>query len=207
MSHKKLLVTLPVLSLVLSGFSSNFAQESGGGVGWIGVLIVLILLIPLVWWLMRSSGAKMTEPGHHPAEAHAPHAEPSLVAAEAQSAPPPLESAPAQSSELASSASFAAAAQEAAPPSRAQALGKPDDLTVIEGIGPKISRVLQENGVKSFAELAAAGQDQIEEILQKAGLSNITNPATWPEQAQLAAEGKWDELETLQGQLKGGRRS
>lgn len=206
MSHKHLFVTLPAVSLVVSGFSGKFAQEAGGGPGWIGVLIVLILLIPLVWWLMRSSGAKMTEPGRHPAEAHAPHAETSLAASEAQIAPPPPESAPARSSEPAS-ASFAAAVQEAAPPSRAQVLGKPDDLTVIEGIGPKISRVLQENGIKSFAELATASLDQVEEILQKAGLSNITEPATWPEQAQLAAEGKWDELKTLQGQLKGGRRS
>jgi hypothetical protein len=31
------------------------------------------------------------------------------------------------------------------------------------------------------------------------------NPGTWPKQAKLAADGKWEELETLQKQLKGGK--
>ncbi|HBY69766.1 MAG TPA: 50S ribosomal protein L21, partial [Flavobacteriaceae bacterium] len=29
---------------------------------------------------------------------------------------------------------------------------------------------------------------------------------TWPQQAQLAADGKWDELEKLQDELDGGRK-
>ena len=31
------------------------------------------------------------------------------------------------------------------------------------------------------------------------------DPTTWPQQSALAAEDKWDELNTLQDELKGGK--
>jgi len=31
------------------------------------------------------------------------------------------------------------------------------------------------------------------------------DPGSWPQQAGLAAEGKWDELQTLQDNLDGGK--
>jgi hypothetical protein len=31
------------------------------------------------------------------------------------------------------------------------------------------------------------------------------DPATWPKQAQLAADGQWEALETYQDELKGGK--
>jgi hypothetical protein len=34
----------------------------------------------------------------------------------------------------------------------------------------------------------------------------LAHPATWPEQAALAATGEWEALEALQAKLKGGRR-
>ena len=83
---------------------------------------------------------------------------------------------------------------------------KPDDLKRIEGIGPKISALLQEAGIRNYAQLAAAGVSRLEEILAEAGLSSLAKPATWPEQASLAAAGDWEALETLQNELKGGRR-
>jgi large subunit ribosomal protein L17 len=83
---------------------------------------------------------------------------------------------------------------------------EPEDLAKIEGIGPKITGLLQEAGIKTFAQLAVAGVSQLEAILDKAGPRyQMANPATWPEQARLAAEGKWDELAKLQDSLKGGR--
>jgi predicted flap endonuclease-1-like 5' DNA nuclease len=81
----------------------------------------------------------------------------------------------------------------------------PDDLTKIEGIGLKISSWLKEAGIITFAQLAATPPEKLEEILLNAG-HRITNPGTWPEQAALAAAGKWAEFETLQDNLHGGRR-
>ena len=83
---------------------------------------------------------------------------------------------------------------------------KPDDLKRIEGIGPKISALLQGAEIKTYAQLAAAGVSRLEEILAEAGLSALAKPATWPEQANLAATGDWEALEALQNELKGGRR-
>ena len=82
---------------------------------------------------------------------------------------------------------------------------KSDDLKKIEGIGPKIASVLPEAGITTFAKLAAMESTQIKYVLQAAGV-RIGYPETWPEQAALAAAGKWDELEALQSTLKGGRR-
>jgi predicted flap endonuclease-1-like 5' DNA nuclease len=80
-----------------------------------------------------------------------------------------------------------------------------DDLQRIEGIGPKISRVFQEAGITTFAELAAADVDRLKRILKDAGI-RLAFPGTWPEQASLAAAAKWDALEALQAGLRGGRR-
>lgn len=81
-----------------------------------------------------------------------------------------------------------------------------DDLKKIEGIGPKIADLLTEGGIATFAQLAASTPEAIQEILDKAGSQyNVHNPASWPAQAQLAADGKWDELKTLQDELIGGR--
>lgn len=83
-----------------------------------------------------------------------------------------------------------------------------DDLKKIEGIGPKIADLLNEAGIVSFADLAGSTPEAIQEILDKAGSKfNVHSPATWPAQAQLAADGKWDELKTLQDELIGGRDS
>ncbi len=81
-----------------------------------------------------------------------------------------------------------------------------DDLKKVEGIGPKIASLLNEAGINTFAELAATDADKIREILEAAGSRyRVHDPATWPQQAGLAAEGKWDELQSLQDELKGGR--
>jgi predicted flap endonuclease-1-like 5' DNA nuclease len=81
----------------------------------------------------------------------------------------------------------------------------PDDLQRIEGIGPKISGLLQAAGITTFAQLAAGDVGRLERIVREAGIT-IADPTTWPEQARLAAAGRWDELEVLQEELKGGRR-
>lgn len=84
---------------------------------------------------------------------------------------------------------------------------KGDDLKKVEGIGPKIAEILQEAGVNSYAALAGKSVDDLKEILENAGSRyKMFDPATWPEQAKLAADGKWDDLKELQSQLSGGRR-
>lgn len=80
----------------------------------------------------------------------------------------------------------------------------PDDLTILEGIGPKVASVLNEAGIVSFAQLATANPEQVREVLKKAGLQML-DPQGWIEQARLAAQGDWEGLKRLQSELKGGR--
>lgn len=81
-----------------------------------------------------------------------------------------------------------------------------DDLTKIEGIGPKVNELLQTAGVTTFAALAGASHEQLKGILADAGSRyQMMDPTTWPQQSQLATDGKWDELQVLQDKLDGGR--
>jgi large subunit ribosomal protein L21 len=80
-----------------------------------------------------------------------------------------------------------------------------DDLTKVEGIGPKIAAVLVKNGITTFAALAALEPEAITEMLKASGgRFGMAKPATWPQQAALAAAGKWDEFEQLTKELVGG---
>lgn len=71
-------------------------------------------------------------------------------------------------------------------------------MTIVEGIGPKIAEILVGAGIDTFAKLASTEVSKIEELLAEAGSNyNTAVPTTWPEQAQLAADGKFEELENL----------
>jgi len=84
--------------------------------------------------------------------------------------------------------------------------GKNDDLKKIEGIGPAIEKLLNAEGIFTFAVLAGTSSDRIKEILVAAGSRfGFHDPTTWPNQADLAANGKWDELKKLQDELDGGK--
>ena len=79
-----------------------------------------------------------------------------------------------------------------------------DDLKKIEGIGPKIQEILNASGIITFADLASTTSDKIRKILEDANLK-MHDPTTWPEQATLARDGKWEELQKWQDELNGGK--
>ncbi len=80
-----------------------------------------------------------------------------------------------------------------------------DDLSKIEGVGPKIALVLSSNGITTYAQLAKADPAAVQEMLKKSsGRFNMAKPQTWPQQAELAASGNWDALKKLQDELHGG---
>ncbi|MDV7186271.1 50S ribosomal protein L21 [Lutibacter sp. TH_r2] len=79
---------------------------------------------------------------------------------------------------------------------------KADDLKKIEGIGPKIADTLAAAGIVTFADLAKSEPAKIAEIIADVRGNHVTD--TWPAQAQLATDGKWDELKELQDKLDGG---
>jgi predicted flap endonuclease-1-like 5' DNA nuclease len=91
------------------------------------------------------------------------------------------------------------------PKAKPKAPKKPDDLKVIEGIGPKSEEALNGAGVLTYVKLAGMEPDAIQAILREAEV-RVPYPETWPEQAALAAAGNWEVLENLQDILQGGRR-
>ncbi|MBN1681707.1 MAG: DUF4332 domain-containing protein [Anaerolineae bacterium] len=80
-----------------------------------------------------------------------------------------------------------------------------DDLTQIEGIGPKTQSVLHAAGIHTFQALADATPESLRETLTAAGLKSMA-PDTWPEQAGYIVRGDLAGLQTLQDSMKGGRR-
>ncbi len=80
-----------------------------------------------------------------------------------------------------------------------------DDLTKIEGVGPKAAEALVNAGMGTFADLAKGDSDKIKELLTEASsrMAHL-DPTSWPKQAQMAADGKWDELKEWQDNVKGG---
>ncbi|WP_298782150.1 50S ribosomal protein L21 [uncultured Polaribacter sp.] len=98
-----------------------------------------------------------------------------------------------------------AEAKVEAPKAKKATKTKADDLKKIEGAGPKAAEALVNAGLDTFAKVAKADPAKLSEILTEASsrLSHLVT-TTWPKQAGLAAEGKWDELKELQDRLDGG---
>jgi predicted flap endonuclease-1-like 5' DNA nuclease len=83
---------------------------------------------------------------------------------------------------------------------------KQDDLKVVEGIGPKIEELFKNAGVKTWQALSTATFEECKKVLNDGGdRFKMHNPATWPDQAKLAAEGKFAELKNWQDELDGGK--
>ena len=81
-----------------------------------------------------------------------------------------------------------------------------DDLTKIEGVGPKIAEKLVEAKLATFKALAKASAEDLNKVLENAGKRfAMHDPSTWAQQAALAADEKWDELKKLQDELNGGK--
>ncbi len=81
-----------------------------------------------------------------------------------------------------------------------------DDLTVIEGIGPKIQMLFNQYGIYTYRQLAETDVARMKEILHAAGPQlAMHDPGTWPSQANLAANDQWEALKSIQGFLKGGK--
>ena len=83
---------------------------------------------------------------------------------------------------------------------------KQNDLTAVEGIGPKISGLLQADGITTWRELANTKVERIQGVLDAAGKRyKLADPSSWPKQAEMAADGRWDDLDEYQDFLQGGK--
>ncbi len=86
--------------------------------------------------------------------------------------------------------------------------GLPDNLKIIEGIGPKIEAILKEAGIETWHTLAEVNVENLKGILEKAGSRfRLNDPTSWPEQAKLLSIGEFDKFKKLTDQLIGGKKT
>ena len=76
-----------------------------------------------------------------------------------------------------------------------------EDFSIIEGVGPAVTKLLHSEGIKTFAALAASDVDAMRALL-KSRRNNIADPTTWAQQAQLVVDNDWESLKQLQESLK-----
>ena len=74
-----------------------------------------------------------------------------------------------------------------------------NDLTLIEGIGPKSVEILYNSGIYTFKDLSETSLDSLTQILEQAGSAYLRHGhETWAKQALLAANEEWEALKTWQ---------
>lgn len=155
-------------------------QESTGFLGidwwvWILVGVLLLLLLLIIGFILQN------EPG------------------------PPI---PERESKMYVTAATAARAQPKTEPEQEpepEEASEPDDLSRIEGVGPKVAGLLNDAGITTFAALAETDVDKLNQLLEENELQ-FMEAESWPQQAALAAKGDWNAFEKLTAELKGGRR-
>jgi molybdopterin-containing oxidoreductase family membrane subunit len=193
--------------------------EIGIFLGTIGIFFVLYLLftrvapvvaIAEIKHILKSGGNQYVGPNAAHAHGHADHhddhkvqtnvsfGKEGIIAGANVAATPVVADAPAVKKEVQSkSTDFDAAGNF---------VGQKDDLTKVEGIGPKVQSHLNDAGIYTWAQLANTEVNKIKSILEAQGgiYANMV-PGTWPEQAKMADEGRWDELKKWQDELDGGK--
>jgi predicted flap endonuclease-1-like 5' DNA nuclease len=180
----------------MSSYLFSVMAQSGTGSDWNWFLIFIIVVVVLAIALIiqaRFSQKDAAEFEHHEEGDH--HEEELTPAGIAE---PELE--PEPEVEVEPDTEEAAATPEAVP----EPPTEPDDLKKLEGIGPKVAGLLNENGINTFAQLAETSVEKLDEILDANNL-HMMHPGSWPKQAKLAAAGDWEALEKLQEELQGGR--
>lgn len=80
-----------------------------------------------------------------------------------------------------------------------------DQLTKIEGIGPKIASALVAAGLETFAKLAAATEDQLKRALEASKVRGSASLSTWPKQAEFLAKGDEEGFQAYLATLAAGR--
>jgi predicted flap endonuclease-1-like 5' DNA nuclease len=84
----------------------------------------------------------------------------------------------------------------------APAVGEPDDLLELKGVGPKLATLLNTLGVRRFDQIAAWSEDDIAEVDKHLGnFAGRIRRDRWVEQARLLATGEIAGFESRFGKL------
>jgi predicted flap endonuclease-1-like 5' DNA nuclease len=175
-------IVVAMAALILIGLGT-ISNNNGAGLLLVGLALIVIGIGG--WLIMLRPWEKFDDlktPYYTGHEAHAA----APVEAAAPAAAEPIEAAP--------------PVEAAAPaPKTAQA----DDLTAIEGIGPKSAEALSAAGITTFAQVAKLSPAELEKIIKDQKVRLVSSAEHWPRQAEIAATGDLTALEDYRRRLKG----
>jgi predicted flap endonuclease-1-like 5' DNA nuclease len=81
-----------------------------------------------------------------------------------------------------------------------------NDLTIIEGVGPKIAELFKKAGIGTWKDLSETMVEKCQQIIDAEGEQfKVHKPSSWPLQAEMAYTGKWEELKRWQDDMIGGK--
>ena len=75
-----------------------------------------------------------------------------------------------------------------------EAAAAPEDLTQINGIGPRLASILARGGVTTYAQLEQTSPEELREIIALGGALPPASLSSWPAQASYAVRGDWSGL-------------
>lgn len=154
------------------------------------IIPIVVVAVALLWWAI-AAGRKPTELEDGPTTAKDPAEVPTYVARSPTGlgGPPPEAETP-------------VAETTPGKPAIAAAVGDPDDLKQIKGIGPKLNKLLAEMGIIRFDQIAAWSEADIAEVDQFLGnfQGRITND-NWVDQATYLAQGDIAGFEAKYGKV------
>jgi large subunit ribosomal protein L20 len=129
-----------------------------------------------------------------PVKAETPKAAPAPRAAKKQAAP------------VAEAAPVAAAEPVKAKTTRKKK-GDGDELTAIEGLGPKSAQALTAAGITTYAQIAGMSAEELEDVVKVKGGVRVLDgqTKTWPKQAQFLVDGDEAGFKKYTDHLVGGR--
>lgn len=144
---------------------------------------VLVVIIVAVVWTLREEGEAGSK-AESVASKPAPPPQPKAAASRDVPPSPPVVATTDTVETAATTAEPVAAAETPAQPKV-----RPDNLKRVNGIGPKIEKLLKENGITTFAQLAQTEVSRIQALLDEVEYT-LPDPTTWPEQARQLAAGE-----------------
>lgn len=81
----------------------------------------------------------------------------------------------------------------------------PDDLKIIEGVGPRMEAALIAAGIDTYAKLANASESDLRAAVEAANMSFAPSIPTWARQAQYLVDGDMDGFQAYIDELTAGR--
>jgi predicted flap endonuclease-1-like 5' DNA nuclease len=204
---------LLVLSSNFAAGSMRMASEEQGIPTWVWPVLILMVGF-LVWWWLRKPAEEVSGPILTGRPDNKSQASVLPVITKTSAAPLSPTTLPHKVSHVPTPQSATAEASTPPEPEEDQdqklpivppMFVRPDDLTIVGGIGPKINQVLHAAGIQSLFQLSESEVANLRDILTAAGV-RLSDPTTWPQQARLAVAGDLETLKALQGTLKGGHR-